>query len=84
MKAWVKENNPQKGLTLMNLVLEEDENDIHILNHKGGVLFICSEYQKAIKCFDKCLRINSNYTGALINKKIVLRVMNKMKRIEMI
>ena len=78
MKALIKENNPPKALTLMNLILEEDETDINTLNHKGGVLFICSEYQKAIDCFDKCLKINKNYTCALFNKAIVLRVMNKL------
>lgn len=78
MKALIKENNPQKALTLMNLILEEDETDINTLNHKGGVLFICSEYQKAIDCFDKCLKINEDYTCALFNKAIVLRVMNKL------
>ncbi len=78
MKALIKEDNPQKALTLMNLVLEEDKNDINTLNRKGGVLFICSEYQKAIDCFDKCLRINKDYTCALFNKAIVLRVMNKL------
>lgn len=78
LKALIKEKNPQKALTLMELVLEEDEYDINMLNHKGGVLFICSEYQNAIDCFDKCLKINENYTCALFNKAIVLRVMNKL------
>ncbi|WP_405290771.1 tetratricopeptide repeat protein [Methanobrevibacter sp.] len=79
IKALIKENNPEKALTLMDLVLELDENDINTLNHKGGVLFICSDYQKAIECFDKCLSIDENYTCALFNKAMVLRVMNKLQ-----
>ena len=79
IKALIKENNPEKALTLMDLVLELDENDINTLNHKGGVLFICSDYQKAIECFDKCLSIDENYTCALFNKALVLRVMNKLQ-----
>jgi tetratricopeptide (TPR) repeat protein len=78
IKALIKENNPEKALTLMDLLLELDENDINTLNHKGGVLFICSEYQKAIECFDKCLNIDNNYTCALFNKAIVLRLLNKL------
>ena len=79
LKALIKENNPEKALTLMDLVLELDENDINTLNHKGGVLFICSEYQKAIECFDKCLSIDETYTCALFNKALVLRLMNKLQ-----
>lgn len=78
LRALIKENNPQKALTLMDLVLELDENDISTLNHKGGVLFICSEYQKAIECFDKCLSIDKDYTCALFNKAMVLRLLNKL------
>lgn len=78
LRALVKENNPQKALTLMDLVLELDKNDINTLNHKGGVLFICNEYQKAIDCFDKCLNIDKNYSYALFNKALVLRIMNKL------
>jgi tetratricopeptide (TPR) repeat protein len=78
MKALIKENNPEKALILMDLVLELNENDVNTLNHKGGVLFICSEYQKAIECFDRCLSIDNDYTCALFNKAIVLRLMNKL------
>ena len=78
MKALIKENNPEKALTLMDLALELNENDVNTLNHKGGVLFICSEYQKAIECFDRCLSIDNDYTCALFNKAIVLRLMNKL------
>lgn len=78
LRALIKENNPQKALTLMDLVLELDENDVNTLNRKGGALFICSEYQKAIECFDKCLSINKDYTCALFNKAIVLRLLNKL------
>jgi tetratricopeptide (TPR) repeat protein len=78
LRALIKENNPEKALTLMNLILEINENDINTLNHKGGVLFICSEYQEAIDCFDKCLSIDEDYTCALFNKAIVLRLLNRL------
>lgn len=78
LRALIKEDNPKKALTLMNLILEIDENDINTLNHKGGVLFICKKYQEAIECFDKCLSINKDYYGALFNKAIVLRLLNKL------
>ena len=78
LRALIKENNPTKSLTLMDLVLELDENDINTLNHKGGVLFICDEYEKAIECFDKCLSLDENYSYALFNKALVLRIMNKL------
>ena len=78
LRELIKENNPQKALTLMNLVLELDENDINMLNRKGGALFICSDYQKAIECFDKCLSIDKDYTYALFNKAIVLRLINNL------
>jgi len=78
LRALIKENNPTKALTLMDLVLELDENDVNTLNHKGGVLFICDEYENAIECFDKCLSIDENYSYALFNKALVLRIMNKL------
>ena len=78
LRALIKENNPSKALTLMDLVLELDENDINTLNHKGGVLFICDEYEKAIECFDTCLSIDKDYSYALFNKALVLRIMNKL------
>ena len=78
LRAIVKENNPTKALTLMDLVLELDETDINTLNHKGGVLFICNEYEKAIECFDGCLSMDENYSYALFNKALVLRIMNKL------
>lgn len=78
LKALIKENNPQKALTLLDLVLEMDEYDLSTLNHKGGVLFICGEYEKAIECFDKCLYIDEGYTCALFNKALVLRMINKL------
>ncbi|SDA48555.1 tetratricopeptide repeat protein [Methanobrevibacter millerae] len=78
IRSLVKENDPSKTLTLMNIVLEVDKNDLNTLNHKGGVLFIFNEYQKAIDCFDKCLSIDKCYYCALFNKGIVLRIMNKL------
>ncbi|WP_407375868.1 tetratricopeptide repeat protein [Methanobrevibacter sp.] len=78
LKALIKDNNPEKALTLMDLVLEIDENDVNILNHKGGVLFICNKNQEAIDCFDRCINIDKNYKCVLFNKGIVLRVMNRL------
>jgi tetratricopeptide (TPR) repeat protein len=78
LRALVDENNPKKALTLMDIVLELDENDINTLNHKGGVLFICDEYEKAVECFDGCLQIDENYSYALFNKALVLRIMNRL------
>lgn len=78
LRAINEENNPQKALSLMNLILKLDKNDLNILNHKGGVLFICDEYENAIKCFDKCLCMDDNYSFALFNKAMVLRIMNRL------
>lgn len=77
-RALIKENNPKTALTLMNLVLELDENDINTLNHKGSVFFICDEFEKAIECFDECLRINKDYYYALFNKALMLRIMKRL------
>lgn len=78
LRALIKENNPSKALTLMDLVLELDSTDINTLNHKGGVLFICNQYEKAIECFDECLSMDENYSCALFNKALVLRIMNRL------
>ena len=78
MRAFNEENNHKKALTLFNLILEINKNDINTLNHKGGVLFICKKYKKSIECFDKCLNINKNYYCSLFNKALVLRLMNKL------
>lgn len=78
LRAFNEENNPKKALTLFNLILEINKNDINTLNHKGGVLFICKKYKKSIECFDKCLNINKNYYCSLFNKALVLRLMNKL------
>ncbi|WP_298502437.1 tetratricopeptide repeat protein [uncultured Methanobrevibacter sp.] len=77
-RAVAEENDLEKTLTLMNLVLELDENDINTLNNKGRVLFMCDEYQKALECFDGCLNINENYYCALFNRAFVLRAMNRL------
>lgn len=79
LRALVKDNDPEKALTLMNIALELDENDLNTLNHKGGVLFIQSKYQKALECFDKCLKIDRTYYCALFNKGLVLRITNKLR-----
>lgn len=78
LRALVKDNNSEKALTLMNIALELDENDLNTLNHKGGVLFIQCDYQKALECFDKCLKIDKTYYYALFNKALVLRITNEL------
>ena len=78
LRAFNEENNHKKAITLFNLILEINKNDINTLNHKGGVLFICKKYKKSIECFDKCLNINKNYYCSLFNKALVLRLMNKL------
>lgn len=72
------DNNPKKALTLMNLILEIDGNDLNTLNHKGIVLYQLGECGKAIDCFDKCLDVDNTYYMALFNKAFVLRRMNKL------
>lgn len=78
IRAQMKENDPKKALELMDLVLKLNHDDKNILNHKGGILFICGEYENAIECFDKCLSIDRSYQCALFNKALVLRIMNKL------
>ena len=78
LRALVKDNDLEKALTLMNIVLELDETDLNTLNHKGGVLFIQCNYQKALECFDGCLKIDKNYYYALFNKAMVLRITNEL------
>ena len=79
LRAVLIEENPKKALTLMNLILEINENDIEILNHKGCILFHLNKCKKSIKCYDKCLNIDKNYHYALFNKAIVLRRINNLK-----
>jgi tetratricopeptide (TPR) repeat protein len=78
LRVLVKDNDTEKALTLMDIALELDKDDLNTLNHKGGVFFIQSNYQKALECFDECLRIDKNYYCALFNKALVLRIMNKL------
>jgi tetratricopeptide (TPR) repeat protein len=70
------EEDPEQALTIMNLILEDNENEIDTLNHKGCVLFLFDKFDDAIECFDKCLRLDENYYYALFNKAIVLRRLN--------
>ncbi|WP_298523316.1 tetratricopeptide repeat protein [uncultured Methanobrevibacter sp.] len=78
LRALTEENYPDKALRLMDLVLRLDETDIDMVNHKGGALFICNEYENAIECFDKCISMDKNYSYAIFNKALVLRTMNKL------
>lgn len=67
------EENPEQALTMMNLILENDENEIDTINQKGCVLFLFDEYKESMKCFDKCLMLDKNYHYSLFNKAILLR-----------
>ncbi len=57
------EKDPKQALTIMNIILDDDEEDIDTLNQK----------EESIECFNKCLSIDENYIHALFNKAIVLR-----------
>ena len=72
------EEDPKQALTIMNLILDHDENEIDTWNQKGCVLFLFDRCKQSIECFDKCLSIDTNYYYALFNKAIVLRRMNKL------
>jgi tetratricopeptide (TPR) repeat protein len=72
------EKDPKQALTIMNLILDENENDIDALNQKGCVLFSFDECNQAIECFNKCLNLDKNYNYALFNKAIVLRRTNDL------
>ena len=78
LKTLLIEENPKKALTVMNMILKNDENEIDTLNQKGCVLLLFDECQSSLECFDKCLAIDSNYYYALFNKAIVLRRMRKL------
>lgn len=67
------EENPEQALTMMNLILENNENEIDTINQKGCVLFLFDEYKKSMECFDKCLNLDKNYYYSLFNKAILLR-----------
>ena len=74
------EENPMQALTIMNLILKIDENEIDTLNQKGCILFLNDDFQGAIECFDKCLSIDENYHYALFNKALVLRRTNELQK----
>ena len=78
LKLLLVEENPKKALTIMNLILEKDENEIDTLNQKGCVLFLFDKCQQSIECFDKCLSIDENYLYAVFNKGLTLRRLNKL------
>lgn len=74
----LKEQNHEQALTLMNLILENDETELDILNQKGTLLYFYDRPSEAIECFDECLKIDKNYSYALFNKGMVLRSMHKL------
>lgn len=79
LRALLNENDPEKALRLMNIILEVNEHDQDILNYKGSILFLFDKYNSAIECFDKCLAVDDEYYYAKFNKGLVLRRMNKLK-----
>lgn len=79
LKLLLIEENPKQALTVMNLILENDENEIDTLNQKGCILFLFDECEEALECFDKCLKLDETYYYALFNKAITLRRMNNLQ-----
>ncbi len=73
------EENPEQALTIMNLILENDGNEIGTLNEKGCVLFLFDDYTSSLECFNECLSLDENYHYAIFNKGIVLRRMNRLE-----
>ena len=49
------------------------------INLQGITYFSLNEYDKSIESFDKCLRMNEDYTCALFNKGLVLRILGFLK-----
>lgn len=78
LKLLLIEENPKQAMMVMNLILEYDENDIDTLNQKGCILFLFDENKDALKCFEKCLKIDKTYYWALFNKAMTLRRMRNM------
>lgn len=78
LKLLLVEENPKKALSVMNLILEKDENEIDTLNQKGCVLFLFDKCKQSLDCFDKCLSIDENYLYALFNKGLILRRINQL------
>lgn len=79
LRLMLIEKDPKQALTIMNIILDDNENDIDTLNQKGCVLFLFDRFEQSIECFDKCLSIDENYDYALFNKGIVLRRIKKFK-----
>ena len=73
------EENPKKALTLINLILDLNSDDLDALNYKASILFLFDECHEAVKCYDKCLEINPDYYYAVFNKGIVLRRMKCLR-----
>ena len=72
------EKDLHQALTIMNIILDDNENYIDALNQKGCILFLFDECKSALECFNKCLILDENYYYALFNKAIVLRRMKKL------
>ena len=78
LRLFLIEKDPKQALTIMNIILDDNENDIDALNQKGCLLFSFDECEQALECFNKCLSLDKNYDYALFNKAIVLRRTNDL------
>jgi tetratricopeptide (TPR) repeat protein len=74
------EKNPYDALTIINLILDDNENDVDALNQKGCILFLFDKCKEALECFNRCLIIDENYHYALFNKAIALRRINELNK----
>lgn len=79
-RALLIEEDPKKALVMMDLLLKINENDLDTLNFKGCILFLFDRFSDSIKCFDKCLDIDSAYYYALFNKGLILRIANEFEQ----
>jgi tetratricopeptide (TPR) repeat protein len=74
------EKNPYDALTIINLILDDNENDVDALNQKGCILFLFDKCKEALECFNRCLIIDENYHYALFNKAIALRRIKELNK----
>ncbi|MEM4523452.1 MAG: tetratricopeptide repeat protein, partial [Nitrososphaeria archaeon] len=48
-------------------LLHENPNNADLWNKKGNIHMSLKEYEKAIECYKKALKIDSNHLGAKMN-----------------
>jgi tetratricopeptide (TPR) repeat protein len=61
-----------KDLSLDKLREKDDSKDADAWLTKGNALYDSRKYEEAIKCYDKALELNPNYTGASYKKNLAL------------